>query len=276
MIKNKDGLTEEEFLKNYDPGNYKRPSVTTDVLTLGINKEYTALKLLLVKRGEHPYLGKWALPGGFVSENETAYQAAARELKEETGLTSSFLDQIYTFTKPGRDPRTWVMSIAYMALVQNLDNVKGMDDASDAAWFNLTFTDKALVLTNNDKGINISYNLKAKSFKNGIIEYKNYVPSHCDNTEELAFDHVEIILESLLKLRNEIMYTDKAFCLVKDTFTLPELQRVYEIVLNQQLYKKSFRDMIKDKVVETGNVKKSEFAGGRTSAEYKYCKNKEK
>ncbi len=271
-LKNKDGLTEKEFLEAYNPGDYKRPSVTADIMVLGMDKQFSCLKLLLIKRGNHPFINQWALPGGFINDNETAYQAAARELEEETGLNNVYLDQIYTFTKPRRDPRTWVMSIAYMALVQNLETVKGMDDACDAAWFDVTFNEDTLLLSNNEKDVTIKYDLKRETFKNGILSYRNYVPTHVNGFERLAFDHVEIIIESISKLRNEFLYNDKAFCLAPDKFTLSELQRVYESVLGQELYKKSFRDIIKNKVIETGSEIKSRFPGGRTSKEYKYLK----
>ena len=265
--RNKDGLTEAEFLKNYNPGDYKRPSVTTDILILGMNEDYSGLKLLLIKRGNHPYLGCWALPGGFIEENESAYQAAARELEEETGLKNVYLDQIYTFTKPGRDPRTWVMSIAYLSLVSKLDEVKGYDDADDAAWFDLRFTDTAIELSSEEKDVQIVYNLKRKNFTNGMIKYENFIPSLVSE-EALAFDHVEILIEAIKKLREQLFYSTQAFCLVEDTFTLPELQAVYEVVLNRPLYKKSFRDMISCKIVETGEEKKSKVKGGRKSKSY--------
>lgn len=274
VLRNKDGLTEKEFLKKYNPGDYKRPSVTADIMVIGMDKHFSNLKLLLIKRSDHPFINKWALPGGFINDNETAYQAAARELEEETGLKNVYLDQIYTFTKPRRDPRTWVMSIAYMALVQNLETVKGMDDAADAAWFDLIFNDDALILFNSERNVEIKYNLKSKTFKNGILSYQNYVPIHETGFEKIAFDHVEIIIESLIKLRNEFLYSNKAFCLVPDEFTLPELQKVYEVVLGQKLYKKSFRDIVKNKVLETGYEKKSQIKSGRTSKIYKYLEEK--
>ncbi|SDB24042.1 ADP-ribose pyrophosphatase YjhB, NUDIX family [Pseudobutyrivibrio sp. YE44] len=267
--KNKDGLTEKEFLAQYNPGDYKRPSVTTDILLLGMNEDYSSLKLLLIKRGNHPYIGCWALPGGFVEENESAYQAAARELQEETGLSGVYLDQIYTFTKPGRDPRTWVMSIAYLALVPSLDDVKGYDDADDAAWFDLKFTDNAIEISNEDKDVQILYDLKKEEFVNGAVKYENFIPTLVSE-ESLAFDHVEILIEAVKRLREQIYYNNQAFCLVDETFTLSELQRVYEAVLGKPLYKKSFRDMVSNKVEETGNEKTSRFKGGRRSTEYRF------
>ncbi len=265
--KNKDGLTEKQFLERYDPGNYKRPSVTADILILGMNEDHSGLKLLLIKRGNHPFIDCWALPGGFIEENETAYQAAARELEEETGLKGIYLDQVYTFTKPGRDPRTWVMSIAYLALVPELDEVKGCDDAEDAAWFDLKFTDSSIELSNEEKGVSIEYSLKKETFSNGAVKYENFIPE-LKSDEALAFDHVEILIEAMKKLREQILYSNQAFCLVNRTFTLPELQAVYEAILNRPLYKKSFRDMVSEKLTETGTERRSCIKGGRTSKEY--------
>ena len=265
--KNKDGLTEKQFLKAYNPGDYKRPSVTTDILILGMNEDHSGLKILLIKRGNHPFIDCWALPGGFIEENETAYRAAARELEEETGLKGIYLDQVYTFTKPGRDPRTWVISIAYLALVPKLDEVKGCDDAEDAAWFDLNFTDTSIELSNDEKDVLIKYSLKKEAFSNGAVTYENYIPS-LKSEEALAFDHVEILIEAMKKLREQILYNDQAFCLVDSKFTLPELQSAYEAVLGRPLYKKSFRDMVSDKITETGTERRSVIKGGRKSKEY--------
>lgn len=266
-LRNKDGLTEVEFLAEYNPGNYERPSVTTDILILGMNKDYSSLKLLLIKRGDHPFLGSWALPGGFISPNETAYVAATRELKEETGIDDVYLDQIYTFTKPGRDPRTWVMSIAYLSLISNLREVSGQDDADDAAWFDLKFTDDSITIKNDEKGVAIEYSLKKETFRNGALQYQNYIPTLV-STYALAFDHVEIIIEAMKKLREQIIYSNQAFCLVDKEFTLPELQAVYEVILGRKLYRKSFRDMAERKIMETGNERQSKTKNGRRSKEY--------
>lgn len=266
-LRNKDGLTEAEFLAEYNPGNYERPSVTTDILILGMNKDYSSLKLLLIKRGDHPFLGSWALPGGFISPNETAYVAATRELKEETGIDDVYLDQIYTFTKPGRDPRTWVMSIAYLSLISNLREVSGQDDADDAAWFDLKFTDDSITIKNDEKGVAIEYSLKKETFRNGALQYQNYI-STLVSTDALAFDHVEIIIEAMKKLREQIIYSNQAFCLVDKEFTLPELQAVYEVILGRKLYRKSFRDMAERKIMETGNERQSKTKNGRRSKEY--------
>jgi len=115
---------------------YPRPSVTTDCVIFGYDQ--LELKVLLIERGIEPYKGKWALPGGFVRENETTEQAAARELSEETGLKNIFFEQLYTFSDIDRDSRGRVITVAYFALV-NIENFVPIagDDAKNAKWFSV-------------------------------------------------------------------------------------------------------------------------------------------
>ena len=113
---------------------YPRPAVTTDCVIFGQGEG--DLKVLLVKRGNEPFKGMWAFPGGFLNPDETAEEGALRELSEETGITDVKVEQLFTFSDPKRDPRDRVISIAYMAVVK-LQYVKGGDDASEAKWFPL-------------------------------------------------------------------------------------------------------------------------------------------
>src|SRR5512145_903900 len=108
-------LSEAEFLRTYDAAAFQRPSVTVDVILLSIQEGQ--LHTLLVKRTEHPFLGAWALPGGFLRMDESLEEAAARVLAAKTGLEGVFLEQLCTFGAPDRDPRTRVLSVAYFALV---------------------------------------------------------------------------------------------------------------------------------------------------------------
>ncbi len=114
---------------------YPRPAVTVDwvIFAYAVGK---ALKVLLIQRQHDPYEGRWALPGGFVEEEETLEEAALRELKEETGVENVFVEQLFTFGQPGRDPRGRVITIAYYALV-NLEAhpVEASSDARQARWF---------------------------------------------------------------------------------------------------------------------------------------------
>lgn len=113
---------------------YSRPSVTTDCVLF--SQEGGRWKVLLIERGFEPYKGRWAFPGGFLEEGETAEEGVLRELEEETGLTGVSVKQLHTFTTPGRDPRGWTISIAFWAVVPKLD-AKGADDAARAAWFDV-------------------------------------------------------------------------------------------------------------------------------------------
>lgn len=258
------GLTEKEFLEKYTDTQYDKPSVTTDILVLGVDESFASMKALLIKRDEHPFLGFYALPGGFIRKDETAYQAAARKLFEKAGVKDVYLDQIYTFTRPGRDPRTWVMSIAYLALVGNVSEIK-----TTGEWFDLEFKDDEIRLYNEDSGTEIVYPISIGRFKNGRIEYENRVASDKVKGEKLAFDHVEIIIESIMKLRTFFETSDLAFNMVGETFTLPDLQALYELVLGKKMYKTNFRALVAPKIEATGSKIKSRTSN-KMSAEYRY------
>ena len=158
---------------------------------------------MLIQRALEPFVGKWALPGGFVRLAETLEEAARRELEEETGLRNIFLEQLYSFSAVDRDPRERVVSVAYYALVNLRDHdVHAASDASDAAWF-------------------------------GVHD----VPS-------LAFDHAEILQTALERLRGKLRYQPIGFELLPKKFTLSQLQRLYELVLERELDKRNFRKRV--------------------------------
>ena len=183
--RDQNGMTETEFLRQYDPDRYEKPAVTVDMLIFTVNPERDSLELLMIERGGHPYLGKWALPGGFVEMNESLEEAAARELKEETGLSDIYMEQLFTFGDVDRDPRMRVISVAYMALVSKdkLHPVAG-DDAANVKWFTIkTQEDDSLILL--AKGVTLT-------------------------EESIAFDHEKVIKTALQRLRNKVEYTDTA------------------------------------------------------------------
>ena len=254
--RNADGLTEAEFLAAYNPGDYERPSVTVDMMVLRMKPALDGLQILLIQRKNHPFIEHWALAGGFVDIDESAYHAACRELEEETGITGVYLEQIYTMSQPDRDPRMRVIDIAYAALLPYGEEVEAVagDDAADALWFDIEFTDEKLRLSNSEKGIVLDYKLNVKEFVNGRIRIRNLVPELVSE-DALACDHAEIILEGLNRIRNKVMYTDVAFNLVPEKFTLPDLQKVYEVILGKPLYKANFREKIE------GNVKELDEKG---------------
>lgn len=278
-LRNADGLTEEEFLAQYKPSDYERPSVTVDMVVLAMSKSLDRLKILLIKRKNHPYIGQWALPGGFMNPNESGHQAAQRELFEETGIKNVYLEQFYIMTQPNRDPRMWVMSIDYLALIRECDIVAG-DDASEALWFDISLYDNRMILYNDEHNIRMEYKLKKKVFKNGVVKTVGYIPV-LDNSDvikngipvpnetALAFDHAESILEGMLLIRDKIEHSDIAFSLVPKEFTMPDLQSVYENILGRELYKTNFKSKLVGKI-EQLDKKGVSITGGKRSTLYKY------
>lgn len=183
---------------------YPRPSVTVDLVIFTIADN--DLKVLLIRRGGEPFKGRWALPGGFVEIGESLEKAAARELKEEAGVTNVYLEQLYTFGEPKRDPRGRVISVSYFALVDaDQQRIRAASDATEAEWQSV-FDSK----------------LGAK----------------------LAFDHKQILDYAVWRLRNKIEWTTVGYELLPKKFTLSELQRVYEIILQRPVDKRNFRKKI--------------------------------
>lgn len=201
-LRDKNGLTEKEFLDNYKVGDYPRPCVTADILIFspGKNKQ----EILLVKRGGHPYINKWALPGGFANPNESVDDAAKRELLEETHIEGLPLEQLGLFSDPGRDPRAWVMTEAYIATADKKRlNVCADDDANDARWFTVSYKkeDKnRITLTLQSEKITLKALLninKTKSFWGDKNEISIV------DSGEIAFDHAKIILSGILRFEEK-------------------------------------------------------------------------
>lgn len=190
---------------------YPHPAVTVDIVVFTIRDEQ--LKLLLIRRACPPYRGKWALPGGFVAIDEDLDEAASRELHEETGISSVFLEQLYTFGNPKRDPRERVITVAYYALVpSDKMRLQAATDAEAADWFGIT------------------------------------------ELPDLAFDHAEIVSMAQQRLVARPGYSTLAFQFLPETFTLHELQNVYEIICRQSVDKRNFRKWVLglDQIEETG------------------------
>lgn len=291
-IKNKNGLTEKEFLEGYKPGNYERPSNTVDMLLFTVDDEPVegkdpkkVLKLLLIKRGDHPYMGCWAIPGGFVNIKEGLSSACYRELKEETNVENVYFEQLKTFGDDvNRDPRMRVISVAYLALADksNLKPVAG-DDADETKWFtvkkdflssDINEKERAdiynLSLISDDGEIRIGYQVKERYVKNGLI--KTVEPSYKPlawSKDELAFDHFEIVDCALERLKNKIEYTPIAFNLLPKYFTLREVQKVYEAILNppKEFSRAGFQRKIKKMVIKTEQEKNTK---GRTATCYMF------
>ena len=181
--------------------NHPHPAVTVDGVVFGFDD--ADLKLLLVRRKSEPCKGAWALPGGFVEISEGLEEAARRELREETGIGELYLEQLYTFGEPKRDPRERVISVAYYALLKLSEHtVRAASDAIEVAWFPVA------------------------------------------ELPELAFDHERIVETGLKRLKAKVRYEPIGFELLPEKFTLGELQRLYETVLEQSLDKRNFRKKI--------------------------------
>lgn len=287
---NKDGLTEEEFLRQYSPGNYERPSVTVDMLLFTVVDKVVEdirklnekeLRILLIKRKEHPYIGEWAIPGGFVNINESIEEAAHRELKEETNIDNIYMEQLATFGDVGRDPRMRVISTAYMALVpnKNLNPIAG-DDAENIAWFTIKrgeITEREqgisfnLILENKEENILISYKIIEKYSYSGVTKTKEVLYTvNKESNNEIAFDHVKIINMALDRLKNKVEYTSIAFNLVDEYFTMADIQSIYEILLNKKFHRMEFMRKTKKMLIETDKVNTDK--GHRPAKYYKYNK----
>ena len=186
--------------------DFPRPLTTVDIVIFAIRND--TLHVLLVQRpaGEgEPYPGQWAVPGGFVdiARDRDLEACAARKLKDKTGLTSPYLEQLGSWGSATRDPRGWSATHAYFALVSGAAGSASL--ASDAQWFPV-----------------VAGKIKPK----------------------LAFDHGDILAAAIQRLRSKVEYTSLPAYLMPLEFTLPELQRVYEIVLDRPLEKSAFRTRI--------------------------------
>jgi 8-oxo-dGTP diphosphatase len=290
---NRQGLTEEQCLASYDASKYDRPSVTVDMLIFTVTDEEKknyrklpekVLRLLMIKRGDHPYIAQWALPGGFVKMHESLDEAALRELKEETNIDNIYVEQLYTWGNIARDPRTRVVSTSYMSLIDSSTlDIKASDDADDAQWFTIscklyqeqkTITEKGYIrqrlfkLTLSNEEDDLSAIVKTVKIVEGKV---TKTASEVVESKGIAFDHAKIIEYGIERLRNKIEYTDIAFNLMPDLFTLTELQQVYEVILDTELLKANFRRKTADMVIETNEFTKD--AGHRPSKLFRFNPN---
>lgn len=289
-LRNADGLTEEEFLRQYDAEQYRRPSVSVDVLLFTVvdgpklnfrKLPQKELKVLMIKRGNHPFIGKWALPGGFMSVGEDLNSAAYRELKEEVNVSDIYIEQLYTWGGVHRDPRTRVISCSYMSLVDSSQlQIKAGGGAWDARWFTVDCTTEEERKTKRPDGFVFDNRVRLtlsgeEETLSAVIENRKQVRGRQKTAQHrtvqnngIAFDHALVIQYGLERLRNKIEYTDIAFNLMPRYFTLTELQQVYEVILGKELLKANFRRKIADQVLETDRVKKD--AGHRPSKLYTF------
>ncbi|MBB1244752.1 NUDIX hydrolase [Streptomyces durbertensis] len=202
----------------YDPSAYPPFAVTVDLVVLTVRRH--ALCALVVRRGEPPYQGRWALPGGFVQPKEGLAAAAARELEEETGLRvhesagqsgGVHLEQLATYGDPDRDPRMRVVSVAHLVLAPDLPAPVSGGDAQTVRWAPV----ESLLSSEQDAGREAA-------------------------GQALAFDHVRILADGVERARSKIEYSALATAFCPPEFTVGELRRVYEAVWGVALDPRNF------------------------------------
>ncbi len=191
-------MTEREYLKMYKLSDYPNPLLMVDSVLFTVNNQ--SLKILLLKRANHPHKGLWSLPGGFIDiENDaTTEDTALRKITEKTKVTPPYLEQLQTFSSKDRDPRGWSATITYFALIAHQDTERQLNN--DTQWVSLA-------------------------------ELSKFQP--------LAFDHQQIIDVALERLRQKSLYSMlPVFCLAKE-FSLSEYHQLMEIILDKTIQKKS-------------------------------------
>ncbi len=198
------------------PTETGRAVLTTNIVVFSLRDEQ--LKLLLVRRRNPPFQGCWALPGGVVGEDEDIEANATRKLEEGTGVSGVYLEQLYTFGEPDRDPRERVISVAYYALVAS-ERLQVRSDAhgEDVGWFALA------------------------------------------ELPPLAFDHAKMVQVARQRLAAKLDYSTIAFQFMPERFTLSDLQKVYQMILDRDLDKRNFRKrmLAMDQIRETDEVRRN-------------------
>ncbi len=219
---------EKEFLKAYRIEDYQRPSLAADIVVFALengqlneckDSSEKRLSVLLIRRGEHPYMNNWALPGGFVKPGESAEQAAYRELQEEAGISEVCLSQLQVFSEPKRDPRGWIVSCSFIALTEGKNlQMRFGEDAIDAQWFdiqyrkldtstqeiideNTTQEQYRLVLTNENTELTATLNMAATD-----SVYNKNVKCDILDTKGIAFDHAKILAFAIERIHGEVLY----------------------------------------------------------------------
>jgi 8-oxo-dGTP diphosphatase len=217
----------------YDPSKFPAFAVTVDVVILTMAEG--VLHALLVRRGQEPFQGMWAIPGGFKRPDETLDDAARRELSEETGVdVPSLLTQFGAYGDPGRDPRMNVVTIAYLAVLRDVGAIVAGTDAAEAALVPVS----------------------------DILEERI----------ELAFDHLRIVRDAVERVRVELELSGIATAFVGTTFTMAELRAVYEAIWGVQLDAANFRRSLVGEdgwVIPTGRTARPGPSGGRPAELYR-------
>ncbi|MDY5845849.1 MAG: NUDIX hydrolase [Bariatricus sp.] len=209
------GQNLEEFLEDYDPYKYKNPCATTDAVVFAGSEKKESWKLLLIRRGNHPCIGWWALPGGFVNLRENLRETAKRELEEETGVSDLPMEQFAVYGNADRDPRARVITTAYLSVVEeNQVKVHAGDDAEEALWCRISCKsgcweeddgcrrrEHFLSLTNEEKKLNLWAKVEERVKGHLVVERDFEVKE----TNQIACDHAAIIVQAWLILQRRLV-----------------------------------------------------------------------
>lgn len=250
---------EEQFLSTYRMEDYDRPSVTTDIVAFTVRSEEdeswrkdskeSRLSVLLIQRGEHPFLNHWAIPGGFLRMDETLEECALREIREEAGVEPVSIMPIGAFSACDRDPRGRIISNAFTTIISEQSaRLMASDDAIDAKWFDVFYEKnegETYVLKLVGDGVTLEAKLAPKGKQFGRTTFALV------DSGGLAFDHALILASALESLRDKAESFEVIFDFLPEKFTLTALQKVQETILNVSLLPANFRRKIADYVVET-------------------------
>lgn len=214
-------FTEADFLKSYNANEFDRPNVSVDTVIYTVSNG--RLQTLIMQRENHPARGLWSLVGGFVDVHgdDSLVDTAKRKLEEKTGVKTPYLEQFCSFGSKDRDPRGWSVTTVYFALIPSEDIVLcAGEGATDIKW---------------------------ATVESGAVK------------DDLAFDHAQILQECTERLRSKVLYTSIPVHLMSDEFTLAELQKVYEVIMDGKMDHKSFRRRMlgADILEETGRMKET-------------------
>jgi 8-oxo-dGTP diphosphatase len=196
--------------------------IAVDAIVFGYSKD-DGVSVLLIQRKYDPFKNSWAIPGGFILEHESLEAAVKRELAEETGISVNYLEQLYTFGEPKRDPRHRIITVAYFCLVKTSQyrQLKASTDAAKAAWFNIK------------------------------------------NLPALAFDHKEMVHVAIERLRAKIRYQPIGFELLDKKFPFADLEKLYTVLLDRPVNRRNFSKKILSfgLLEETGHLQKTASKG---------------
>ena len=229
-------LTEAQFLEQYNPKDYDSPLMTVDIALFTLHE--STLQVLLVERGDHPCKGRWALPGGFIDLTADAelHDTAKRKLHEKTGVDVPLLEQVSTVGNAHRDPRGWSVTALYMALVPHAPTAEFIETVRDARWWPIDDVSKL----------------------------------------PLAFDHRELVGLARERLKSKTAYTVLPIHVLRQPFSLTQLQQAFELLMGAKLEKKSFRRRILNaEILEEVGEGVPEGGRGRPTALYRPSKHSE-